>query len=118
MSDRKEIEARASALEISFAPNIGDEKLLKKVTAAEADAKARAEADAKARAEADAKAKAEADAKARKLEEVTRKTAYPVIDRVRHNGRLYEIGDTIDLTVKEHLALNTAGAVPSVEAEE
>lgn len=132
MSDRELLEERAKALNLTFPANIGDEKLEAKVVAAEAkaaakaeakekadaEAKAKADAEAKDKADAEAKAKADAEAKARSKANASETDLYPVLDRVRHNGELYEVDDVIELTLKEHAKLSAIGIVPLSADEE
>ena len=123
MSDLETLKAKATDLGLSFPANIGADTLAAKVAEAEAAKTASAGATTPPEQGADkkkpaAKPKAAKPAKEAKPAKSAGASECVVLDRVRRGGRLYEIGDPIELTKADQLELAAAGVVASPENTE
>lgn len=125
--EREALEKEAEGLGLKVPGNIGDAKLAERIEEAKAAQNDSGTANAPAAGEqtspqvtgdqAAPAATAPAQPTASKQPEPTT-DIFEVIDRVRHGGRVYEIGDPIELDVKTELpALIAAGVIADPDTE-
>ena len=125
--EREALEKEAAELDLKVPGNIGDEKLKERIEEAKAAQIGSGAANATAAGEqtspqvtgdqAAPAATAQAQPTASKQPEPAT-DIFEVIDRVRHGGKVYEIGDPIELDVKTELpALIAAGVIAVTTTE-
>ena len=114
-ADREALEARAEELGVTFAANIGDDKLAERVARAEAKAATDGGTAGAAEAKAGGDDAETAPVAAAAAKEATIAAVVLPGETLRHNGTRYAPGDPVTLTQKQFDRLRTLKVVAPAE---